>query len=482
MRGKRPLRTLFGACALLVVSTSLSIASPSDAPRDIARLPSGEKEAVVSSQPAEKAKTSEAADAAPKATSATNEQSTKQVAQLAGNIAPAPTAAELMRQAYDYMFYKDFANERACLEEAVAVEPGTEDGTRALALLAATYLGEDPAKADELFAQALDQSSTPELVAFVHLIRDFSMAEQSQDWARLEGVLSEAASTWKGTPTGAWAALRLGDHYRWDVEEWGKAIATFQEVLDEYPVGLVAEQALVSLAECLNWSDSGRWEEAVDLYQATLDMTNEPGFRIRALIGLGDYCEQIHDWTACWDTLSVVVDNYPDHPAAGLAAIIRAYAAQHLGYWEATVADAEFYLSSTNQQPAWRTYANYVLAEDAFRAGRYDEAESRFAFVAQLAEKPQAAEFRSKARVGIAACREMRGDLRGALDAYVEAADYASGQRQKAICLYQAAILAGRLGDDATAQQVADRMADELPGSHLTTRLLRHEVLPAPEI
>jgi tetratricopeptide (TPR) repeat protein len=188
------------------------------------------------------------------------------------------------------------------------------------------------------------------------------------------------------------------------------------------------------------------------------------------------------DWISCWDALSIVVDTYPTHPAAALAAITRGYAAEQLGYWEAAVEDAEFYLASTNQQQVWRAYANYVLAQDAFCAGGYDDAEAQFAFVAELAEKPHAVEYQAWAWAGIAACREMKGDLRGALQAYLEAADCAVYQRDKAVYLYTAAGLAHKLGDDATAGRIADRMVAELPGSHLTTRLLGHEVLPAPEI
>jgi hypothetical protein len=50
-----------------------------------------------------------------------------------------------------------------------------------------------------------------------------------------------------------------------------------------------------------------------------------------------------------------------------------------------------------------------------------------------------------------------------------------------AVYLYEAAGLAQSLGDSTTFQQIADRMVTELPGSHLTTRLVGHEVLPAAE-
>jgi len=266
------------------------------------------------------------------------------------------------------------------------------------------------------------------------------------------------------------------------VEEWDKAIAIFQAVLDEYGAGPVAEEAAISLAESVNWSGKAELGEVIDLYQGALSMTKDPAFRRRALTGLGDCYETMGDWTACWDTLSEVVNDYPTHPAAAHAAIIRGHAAQEMGHWEAAVEDAEFYLASTNQQPFWRTCANYLLAQDAFRAGRYEEAESQFALAAELAEDPRGAEFRGMARAGVAACREKRGDLRGALDLLLQAAETEVSQVEKTVLLYRAALLATRAGDSATAFAIRDRMLREFPGSSFTTRLVGYEVLPAPEI
>jgi len=106
------------------------------------------------------------------------------------------------------------------------------------------------------------------VLAFAELLEAYAAAARAQDWVQAQRLLSRAAATWRGTPTGAWAALRLGDQYRWDVENWDKAIATFQAVLDEYRTGPVAEEAAVSVAECVNWSETGRVGEAVHLYQA----------------------------------------------------------------------------------------------------------------------------------------------------------------------------------------------------------------------
>jgi hypothetical protein len=487
---------LVAACGLVALSLVLIFAgqqkaAPASDTRDAklrvtqvpaAQSPPGQVAALPAapSDGAETPKPAQAGSVAEKATAPADSGKTE-VAQLPGHPSAPPTAAELIRQAHDYMFWEDSADGQACLEQAVAAEQGTPDGGRARALLASAVAESDPARAEALFSEVAQEYTDPEVLAFANLVRACDAATRAQDWPQVEAILSAAAATWRGTWTGAWAALRLGDHYRWDMTNWDQAAVIFRAVRDEYGAGPVAEEAAVSLAESVNRSEKVELAEVIQLFQDALDMSQDLAFSRRALVGLGECFEAQADWAACWDTLSEIIASYPTHPVAARAAIMRAYADQRLGRSEMAVEDAQFYLASGIERPLWRTYANYLLAQDAFRGGRYEDAEAQFASVAELAEDPQATEFGGAARAGMAACREARGDRRGALAAYLEAADHAVKKREMAVYLYEAAGLAQSLGDSTTFQQIADRMVTELPGSHLTTRLVGHEVLPAAE-
>jgi tetratricopeptide (TPR) repeat protein len=439
----------------------------------------------VAKAPPPAAQTGETASAkasAAKSATAPTEGGKTEVAQLGGRAGVPPTAADLIRQAHDYMFWEDSADGQACLEQAVAVEQGTPDAGRARVLLASAVTESDPARAQALFAEVAQDYTDAEVLAFANLVRASDAATRAQDWPSVESLLSAAATTWRGTWTGGWAALRLGDHYRWDLSNYDQAALIFQAVRDEYGTGPVAEEAAISLAESVNRAQKVELAEVIGLFQDVLDSTHYPAFARRAMVGLGECYEAQSDWAQCWDTLSEIINADPTHPVAARAAIMRAYADQRLGRSEMAVEDAEFYLARGVERPLWRTYANYLLAQDAFRGGRYEEAEAQFALVAELAEDPQATEFGGAARAGIAACRETTGDRRGALTAYLEAADYAVKKREMAVYLYEAAGLAQEMGDSAAFQRIVDRMVAELPGSHLTTKLVGHEVLPAPEI
>jgi len=407
---------------------------------------------------------------------------TIEIAQFLDPTPAAGSAAELILQAQHAAFYVDRARQRTLLEAAVAAEPGSVDAGRALTLLAATYTKDDPNRADELFAQVEAQYTQPEVRSFAGLLRSAKGAEQAGDWDTVETLLSDAAEKWQGTYTGIYARLYLGNHYRFNVDNWDAAMALYSALRDEYQTGPVAEEAAASLAECLDWANTGRRGEAVQAYEEMLATAQTEYLRVRALVGLGDCYATMGDWTSAWDTLSLVLSTHPDDSAAPLATIIRGLTAEHLGYWEDAVEAARFYLASFAKQPAWRAYATEILAKDAFRAGRFEEAEQQFAAVAAIAENRHAADYAGRARAGIAACMKERGDLRGALAKYMEAAELSTDVTEKALYLYDAAMVAQASGDAGAVGQIANQMAAEFPGSYLTTRLVGQEILPTPEL
>jgi hypothetical protein len=421
------------------------------------------------------------ASAVQKAT-ASAESGTVQIAQLPGTGGAPATAAELIRKADCYLFYHDLAGGEACLEQAVAAEEGTPDAARARALLASALAESDPARSAALFSEVAQQYSDPELLAFASLVQSEGTAARAQDWQQVEAVLSAAAATWRGTATGAWAALKLADYYRTYPEDWARAEAVYRQAISDYAGAPTAEEAALGLAQTLEWSEGKDFEQIFSLYNSLVTDAQSPYVRLEAMVGISATFNQLRDWEASAKVASLVIGSAPNHPAAGFASILRAYASDIIGNLADAVTDVQTYLESPNQQASWRAYGHDVLARYAYQQGRLDEAEREFTTLLDLASVHAGRGFRGKARVGLAACAKARGDLRGALQLYLQAADAELFPCDKATDLYLAADLAQELSDSATRGQIVARMAAELPGSHLTTKLVGHELLPPPEI
>jgi Tfp pilus assembly protein PilF len=86
------------------------------------------------------------------------------------------------------------------------------------------------------------------------------------------------------------------------------------------------------------------------------------------------------------------------------------------------------------------------------------------------------------AYLGIAQCWNDLGDKQKSLVALLAGADRFPETNDAPFALYLAARTAEKLGDSATVKQITDRLAAKFPGSSYTTRLVGHEVLPAPAI
>ncbi len=464
--------------AVLVIAVSLPVLADTSPPvkQEIAKAPTESGPQIVATEQ-KPAPTQPEVD---KSSSPTTKPT--QIAQLLDPGSVGYSAAELILLAQHAAFYVDRDRQRALLEAAISAEPGSIAAGQALALLAATYLADDPDRAAALFEQVQAQYSQPEALAFANLVRSARAAEKAGAWETVETLLTEAAERWRGTYTGVYARLYLGDHYRFNVDNWEAAIALYSDLCEEYQTGPVAEEAAVSLAECLDWANDGRRGEAVQAYEDMLTTAETDYLRVRALVGLGDCLATMSDWTTAWDTLTLALETHPDDSAAPLATIMRGFVAENLGQWEEAVAAARFYLASFAKQPAWLAYAHEVLAKNAFRAGRLEEAEQQFQAVAAVAENRHAANYAGRARAGLAACLKERGDLRGAITKYLEAAEVSTDLAEKAIYLYDAATTAQISGDAITVGQIANQMAVEVPGSHLTTRLVGQEIVPTPEL
>ena len=149
------------------------------------------------------------------------------------------------------------------------------------------------------------------------------------------------------------------------------------------------------------------------------------------------------------------------------------------------MSDARAFLATATYGSFNIANAHLVLATDAYRKGDLAAAGSEWAAVAKLAEDDhrtfETSDLGARAEQGLAAIAQAHGDLQGALQALLKGADLVCRQDLKAVCLYHAADLAKQIGDDTTRNQIIARMAAEVPGSHLTTKLVGRDLLPVRE-
>lgn len=425
-----------------------------------------------------------ATEAAPKA--AAPKPGGKQLAQLTYPVPTTASAADLLSAADDCAFYADWMNYRLYLEQVVSAYPGTKEAGRALALLAEEATsGASLQLAESLSTELAENYPDPEVQAFASLVSSVGASQRAKQYSTAEQAYLAYLAAWPNASTTPWVRLRLADLYRFQIEDHSKAIAVYQSLLKDYPTGPVAEEALVSLAETYNWIEDGsRKEEAMQTFQQALDLARSPGLQVRALYGLADVLmDPMGELTAAADLFTQIITTYPTHPSAALAYALRAQVAEKRGDWEQTVSDMKAFLTYPSSSRFQQARAHWVLAKDAYRRGDLGEAEAEFTLLAQLAETTwHTREFKGEAQAGLAYCAQARGNLRGAMQLFQTAADVEYYPQKKAVYLYQAADLAKQLGDDPVYNTILSRMIAELPGSHLTTKLVGHEVLPAPEI
>ena len=419
-----------------------------------------------------------------KATTLTPKVAGKQFAQLTYPVPTTASAADLLLAADDYAFYTDWAHYRQYLSQVVSSYPGTKESGRALALLAGDAARTGDQEAAAALSAQLANYPDPEVQAFAALISTTGAAHRAGQFQAQEQAYLAYLSAWHGASTAGWVALRLGDLYRFSLEDYDQAIATFQALVTEYHTGPIVEQALVSLAETLNWSESGRLPEAMAVYEQVLDLAQTPGVQVRALYGFADtLMDPMGELSAAAEVFTQIIASYPTHPSAALAYALRSTVAERRGDWEQTLADAKAFLTYPSSSKFHTARAHWILAKDAFQSGRLEEAEAEFTLLAHLAETTgHNVEFRGEAQAGLAYCAQARGNLRGAMQLFQAAADVEYYPQKKAVYLFQAAGLAAQLGDDPARSQIIARMTAELPGSHLTTQLVGHEILPVPEI
>ena len=155
--------------------------------------------------------------------------------------------------------------------------------------------------------------------------------------------------------------------------------------------------------------------------------------------------------------------------------MLRGYVASKLNLWSVALADTSRYLSGTAVKlPDFTGKAHLVLGRAAFGRGQLDEAETEFLMVDHRFLIPEA-------RASVGHCRALRGDLRGALSAFSEAAALANADNAPGY-LYQAGLLAQQLGDDRMLSRILSEMMTRFPHNYLTSRLAGEEITFAGDI
>jgi tetratricopeptide (TPR) repeat protein len=187
----------------------------------------------------------------------------------------------------------------------------------------------------------------------------------------------------------------------------------------------------------------------------------------------------VDDSAAGFALLESVDTDYAGRPGLPWARLYREKAARGIGRWEGVADDAWAFLATTSRDLGLLKVAHQALGNQAFRVGDYAVAEAEFAASASLT---QDSDERAMFYQNIAECHSARGDHAGALASLLVAANLDTRANEKAQYLYGAARAAERMGDSATHNSIIARMVAAFPGSAYTTRLVGHEVLPAPEI
>lgn len=405
--------------------------------------------------------------------------------QLAQAVSSAPadlSAAAMIELAAEYAWNEDADGERGWLE-AAATKPPSSDTARAMVLLAeARFFAGDKDKGQSLLDAVRAQYREPEVLAFAGLVQALSlMAPESSahgkryyaDAGNSRRLYTEAAQKWPGTFLGGWASIRLAAVYRNQLDQPKEAIVVSKQTASDYP-GVVGESALEDLAATITFS-LGEFGAGRELYEQLLETGTRELTKQRATLHLGELLMDIENYDTAYQLFSSFVSTWPQHADSVGARMLHGYAAAQLNRWEEAVADAREYLRTTVPRlPVYVAKAHVVLGRAAFVQGQFDLAETEFLLVDDQFLAPEA-----KASAGH--CRARRGDLRGALSAFLEAASLADRANAPSY-LYQAARLARESGDQTAFGRILQQMESEFPANSLTSLLAGREVVPAPGI
>jgi tetratricopeptide (TPR) repeat protein len=375
-----------------------------------------------------------------------------QIALLENPVPRVDSVAELVELAHEYGWNWDPDTKKALLREAARRHPGSSDAVIALLELARTHSEEgELEQAEAVFAEAAAYEDA-ECQAFVSVMRKLCDFLRVKDYPAAEALLNHTTEDWSGAELGAWAALQLGSLLRDYTHEFNRALPYYRAAMQAYPNTLVAEEADLSIAECLSWP-MVRPAESAELYEAVLDRLTSPRLRARAITGYGITLCQVGEDQQAFDLLTDFVQYYPYDPCVPLARAYRALAAVRLDDWDSAVADAKAFIEAPIGQHGhpWLHNSEHTLGEYAFRQHHYEEAIGHFQRAIDAAPDPEA---KAKSAAGAARAEVELGDLDAAVQLFLDAAEYTQISALRCIYLREAARIANEAGDTVASQEI----------------------------
>jgi tetratricopeptide (TPR) repeat protein len=400
-------------------------------------------------------------------------------------LAPADSlsAADMIALATEYGWNEDPETERAWLEAAAGLAASTDTGLATVLLAEATLPTGDLEKALALLEWVRTEYKEPELIAFADLVEGFAGLTPVPsghgkrlyaDFTVMRDLCASAASQWPGTFLGGWASIRLAAVYRGALDQPDQAVLVLEDTAEDYVGTPFREYALEDLAAAITFS-FGRFVEGRILYEDLLATTSSDFIGQRATLHLGELLMDTEEYDGAHDRFDEFIRTWPQHGDSVGAVMLRGYVASRLNKWDEAIADANRYLSVTAANlPVYTGKAHLALGRAAYAQGDLGTAETEFALVNDEFLTPEG-------KAGVGYCRADRGDLRGAMSAFLEAAALAD-PRNAPSHYYQAARLAQKLGDRNAYGQILSRLIAEFPASQVTSLLAGREILPPPSI
>ena len=176
------------------------------------------------------------------------------LAQLDYPVPATASASAQLEAADEFAEAGDFAGYRQALQQLVSAHPESKEAGLALGILADEFASVGDTANAATFTTQLAANTDPEVQAFAVMCRTAFPAERAQQWDLCESTLTSYIAQWKGTLSAGRAAMSLGDRYRYSHRDYANAIATFRQVSKDYAGTVIGEEALVALADTLDWS------------------------------------------------------------------------------------------------------------------------------------------------------------------------------------------------------------------------------------
>ncbi len=283
-----------------------------------------------------------------------------------------------------------------------------------------------------------------------------------------------------GEVNGAFAALRLADLYKYEIDDCETGRGIYEAVRDAYPGTAFMREAELGIAECISWGPLADQGEALRMFTEVAENGVEYRFQLRAVFEVGHTLFVTGELPTALAVFAQIMQHYPGTCFWDYSELESAFCHERLQQPEVAFVEVTDYLSRDHDEPFYLGWAHYLRGSLCVRRQDFETAETEFRAV--LANRKAEAAARTLSYRGLAQCLRGKSDLKGALEALLAGADTAANSGDKALLLYLAVSCARRMGDQATADALIGRMVAEVPGSHLTTRLVGHQVLPPPEI